>query len=158
MPTTGPRGGRRSLIISLVLSEHLIGLLLGTEDDWPCAFETLVERLGPIEHRGETHTFRVERVKNEPVAHWELEKVRMSLRRSRAQQLQSTLFRALLIGQYAVFYNDPNLINEIEAKFNAVTKEDLQRVARTYFKDTNRTVITTVPKPRGASAPGRTGE
>ena len=27
---------------------HLIGLLLGTEDDWPAAFETLVSRLGPI--------------------------------------------------------------------------------------------------------------
>ena len=27
---------------------HLIGLLLGTEDDWPVAFETLVSRLGPI--------------------------------------------------------------------------------------------------------------
>ena len=37
----------------------------------------------------------------------------------------------------------PNLINEIEAKYNSVTKEDIQRVARTYFKDTNRTVITT---------------
>ena len=100
----------------------------------------------------------VERVKNEPVADWELEKVRMSLRRSRAQQLQSTLFRALLIGQYATFYNDPNLINQIEAKYNAVTKEDLQRVARTYFKDTSRTVVTTVPKPKGAPPAPKPGE
>jgi predicted Zn-dependent peptidase len=51
-----------------------------------------------------------------------------------------------------VYYGDANLINEIEAKYNSVTKEDIQRVARTYFKDTNRTVITTVPKPR-ATAP-----
>ena len=29
-------------------AEHLIGLLLGTEDDWPRAFETLVRRLGPV--------------------------------------------------------------------------------------------------------------
>ena len=27
---------------------HHIGLLLGTEDDWPTAFETLVGRLGAI--------------------------------------------------------------------------------------------------------------
>ena len=56
------------------------------------------------------------------------------------------------LGITAVYYGDPNLINEIEAKYNSVTKEDIQRVARTYFKDTNRTVITTVPKPR-ATAP-----
>ena len=28
--------------------DHIIGLLLGTEDDWPRAFETLLRRLGPI--------------------------------------------------------------------------------------------------------------
>jgi hypothetical protein len=48
------------------LPEHLIGLLLGTEEDWPRAFETLVARLPPVEHGGETHTFRTERILNEP--------------------------------------------------------------------------------------------
>ena len=96
----------------------------------------------------------IERLKTEPVADWELEKVRLSLRNGRAQSLQSTLTRAILLGQYAVYYNDPNLINTYEARINAVTKEDIQRVARTYFKETNRTVITTVPK---AAPPARTG-
>jgi hypothetical protein len=45
---------------------HLIGLLLGTEEDWPSAFETLVERLGPIEWRGEMHELATERIVNEP--------------------------------------------------------------------------------------------
>jgi hypothetical protein len=44
------------------VSEHLIGLLLGTEEDWPRAFEDLVTRLGPVDG----HTFRTERVFNEP--------------------------------------------------------------------------------------------
>jgi hypothetical protein len=47
-------------------SEHLIGLLLGTEDDWPRVFESLVERLGVVEHRGATHTLVTERITNEP--------------------------------------------------------------------------------------------
>jgi predicted Zn-dependent peptidase len=93
----------------------------------------------------------IERVKNEPVADWEIEKVRMGIRRSRAQALQSTLSRAVSLGTLAVYYGDANLVNEIEGKYNSVTKEDIQRVARTYFKDTNRTVITTVPKPRAAA-------
>ena len=45
-------------------------------------------------------------------------------------------------------------INEIEGKYNSVTKEDIQRVARTYFKDTNRSVITTVPKRAPAPTTG----
>jgi hypothetical protein len=46
--------------------EHLIGLLLGTEDDWSTTFERLVGRLGPIRHRGESHELRTERITIEP--------------------------------------------------------------------------------------------
>jgi predicted Zn-dependent peptidase len=95
----------------------------------------------------------LERLKTEPVADWELEKVRMQLRRQRAQQLRSTLFRSILLGQYAVYYDDPGLINQLDAKYAAVTKEDIMRVAQKYFKDTNRTVVTTLPvKKTGPSA------
>jgi hypothetical protein len=47
--------------------EHIIGLLLGTEDDWPRAFETLVRRLGPIDDgAGSTHRLASRRVTIEP--------------------------------------------------------------------------------------------
>jgi hypothetical protein len=49
-----------------VSESHLIGLLLGTEEDWPGAFEALVSRLGPISYRGETHELHTERIVNEP--------------------------------------------------------------------------------------------
>ncbi len=44
------------------MSDALIGLLLGTEEDWPAAFEALVARLGPVAGR----TLRTERLVNEP--------------------------------------------------------------------------------------------
>ncbi|MCL4522395.1 MAG: insulinase family protein [Acidobacteria bacterium] len=94
----------------------------------------------------------VERMKNEPVADWELEKVYAGLRRARAQSLQSTLSRSIQLSNFAIFYNDPGLINTFEAKMHKVTKADIQRVARTYLKDTNRTVIATSPKAAGPGA------
>ena len=48
------------------MPSHLIGLLLGTEEDWPTAYEAILSRLGPIEHRGERHEFPVERIVIEP--------------------------------------------------------------------------------------------
>src|SRR5205085_758028 len=46
---------------------HLIGLLLGTEDDWPSAFEALVRRSAlAIDHDGAAHRFATERITNEP--------------------------------------------------------------------------------------------
>ncbi|HEU4542315.1 MAG TPA: hypothetical protein VFR23_14390 [Jiangellaceae bacterium] len=49
------------------MTNHLIGLLLGTEEDWPAAFETITRRLGPVvDASGETHAFDVERITIEP--------------------------------------------------------------------------------------------
>ncbi|MGH3499514.1 MAG: ATP-grasp domain-containing protein [Nocardioidaceae bacterium] len=45
---------------------HLVGLLLGTEQDWPQAFETLVRRLGTFAYNGSAHTIDTERVRIEP--------------------------------------------------------------------------------------------
>ena len=49
------------------MTEHLVGLLLGIEEDWPRTFEALLGLLGPIESdEGETHTFTSERLTIEP--------------------------------------------------------------------------------------------
>jgi zinc protease len=94
----------------------------------------------------------IEKMKAEAVADWELQKVRMLARRQAAQQLQSTLFRAYRIGELAVFYGDPNLINTTLGKIQNVGKNDIQRVAKTYLTEDNRTVITTLPKPKTEAA------
>jgi zinc protease len=93
----------------------------------------------------------VDRIKAEPIGDWELDKIRMQVRRRQAQGLYSTRTRANTLGQYAVYYNDPSLINSMEVKLSQVTKADVQRVAATYLKETNRTVVTTMPKAKAAS-------
>ena len=48
-------------------TRHLIGLLLGTEEDWPRAFEEILRRLGPVAGTGGTrHAFDTERITIEP--------------------------------------------------------------------------------------------
>jgi hypothetical protein len=48
-------------------TRHLIGLLLGTEEDWPQAFEEILRRLGPVsDARGTRHVFDCERIAIEP--------------------------------------------------------------------------------------------
>jgi hypothetical protein len=46
---------------------HLIGLLLGTEEDWPTAFQEVLRRLGPVTGQdGTRHAFECERITIEP--------------------------------------------------------------------------------------------
>ncbi|HJW62242.1 MAG TPA: hypothetical protein VJ849_01990, partial [Actinomycetes bacterium] len=69
---------------------HLIGLLLGTEDDWPTAFEQYLRRLAPrIELGGETHEVATERVTIEPF------------------DLRQPVRHALVIDRLAYWYDHP---------------------------------------------------
>jgi zinc protease len=95
----------------------------------------------------------IEKVKNGPIADWEIEKAHNSARRSQAAQATSSLARAVQLGEYAMFYNNPNLINTRTDQILKVTAADVQRVAKKYLTKENRSVIITVPKaaaPQGA--------
>jgi zinc protease len=94
----------------------------------------------------------LEKAKSTPIPDWELQKVRMMERRQTAQELQSTLYRAYVIGEMAVIYGDPNLINTRFDKIQNVGKDDIQRVAKIFLTEDNRTVLTTLPKPKAESA------
>ena len=100
----------------------------------------------------------IERLKKEPIADWELQKAKNATRRNFFGGLESSLSRAITLSQYAVFYNDPNLINTRVDKVAAVTKEDVQRVANKYLRDTNRTVVVTMPKAKARLATGTMGQ
>ncbi|MGH3421832.1 MAG: hypothetical protein ACRDOD_19830, partial [Streptosporangiaceae bacterium] len=51
----------------MTTARHTIGLLLGTEEDWPAAFEEILRQLGPVEGPdGGTHAFDCERITIEP--------------------------------------------------------------------------------------------
>jgi predicted Zn-dependent peptidase len=100
----------------------------------------------------------IERLKKEPIADWELQKAKNTTRRNFINGLQSSLNRAVSIGQYTVYYNEPNLINQRLDKVAAVTKEDVQRVANKYLIDTNRTVVITMPAAKAKPATGSSGQ
>jgi predicted Zn-dependent peptidase len=94
----------------------------------------------------------LEKAKSEAIPDWELQKVHMMERHQTAEQLQSTLYRAYIIGEMASIYGDPNLINTRFDKIASVGKDDIQRVAKTYLTEDNRTVVTTLPKPKSDPA------
>lgn len=97
----------------------------------------------------------LERLRKEPIAEWELQKAKNTTRRAFINNLQSSLSRAITMGQYTVYYNDPGLINTRLDKVEAVTKEDVQRVANKYLRDTNRTVVITTVKSKSERATGQ---
>jgi zinc protease len=95
----------------------------------------------------------IERLKKEGIADWELQKAKNNTRRNFINGMQSSLSRAVQMGIYAVYYNDPNLINTRLDRVEAVTKADVGRAANKYLTAANRTVVITMPKSQGAGGP-----
>jgi predicted Zn-dependent peptidase len=96
----------------------------------------------------------IERLQQQPIAEWELEKAKNSTRFGYLQSIRGAQARATMLGTYTVKFNDPGLINTRVAGFDAVTREDVRRVAKQYLQAKNRTVIVTNPAPPAAATPG----
>jgi predicted Zn-dependent peptidase len=75
----------------------------------------------------------------------ELAKAKRELLIQFIERRRSALRTAVLIGDYAVYFNDPNLINTIQEKRNAVTVEQVNAVVKTYLVSDQRTVVITYP-------------
>jgi len=93
----------------------------------------------------------IARLQKEGIADWELQKAKNNTRRNFINGMQSSLSRAVQIGTYAVYYNEPSLINTRLEKVSAVTKADVQRVANKYLTPANRTVVITTVKAKPAA-------
>jgi predicted Zn-dependent peptidase len=98
----------------------------------------------------------IEAVQKDGVTTQEIEKARTQYLRSQIQSRQSSLYTAIRLGQYTVFFNDPDLINTNFDKFNAVTAEQVKQAAQKYLVASGRAVVTTLPASSQAkSAAGR---
>ena len=66
--------------------------------------------------------------------------------------ISSVLIQELLVSQkvllnYKMYFGETNLINTELDRYLAVTKEDIQRVAKQYYNTNNRVVLHYLPKP-----------
>ena len=83
----------------------------------------------------------------------EVEKARVQFLRGQIQTRQSDLYTAMRIGQYAVYFGDPDLINTVVDKFNAVTADQVKEAAQKYLVPEQLSVVTDLPAaPQGKAA------
>ena len=98
-----------------------------------------------------------ERAANTPVSDTELEKAKNIRLVEFYRQMRTINGRANTIGTYEVFFGDYNKLFDAAKNYSAVTKEDVQRVAKAYFGANNRTVATLIPENGGEGETMRRG-
>lgn len=88
----------------------------------------------------------IERVKNEPIDDKEFQKLRNQIENSFVSSNSTVRGIAESLADYHVYFGDANLINSELERYMAVTKEDLQRVAKKYLDPENRVQLVYLPK------------
>jgi hypothetical protein len=82
----------------------------------------------------------VRKLQKEPVGERELQKVKNQFLADSFRRLQSNFFLLLQLLLYDV-WDDWSYLNESSARIEAVTAEDIQRVANSYFEDSGKNVL-----------------
>ncbi|MEW5847368.1 MAG: pitrilysin family protein [Myxococcota bacterium] len=99
----------------------------------------------------------LDRFKTEPVSDRELQKAQNGLESGFVFSLKRVYSLGMSVGEAQLMGGDWRLVNQRLSRYRAVTKEDLMRVAQTYFTVDNRTLVTLVPEksvePSAAPAP-----
>ncbi len=91
----------------------------------------------------------LDRVKTGGVTDAELEKSKNILLSDFYRTMKTINGKANAIGTYEVFFGDYNKLFNAADDYAKVTKADVQRVAKQYFSDKNRTVATVIPETEG---------
>jgi predicted Zn-dependent peptidase len=85
------------------------------------------------------------RVQKEGVQPGELARAQKLLRAQAARGLAQNFYRGLLVGLFHLKTGDAGRVNRLLQLYEAVTLEEVQRVAQQYLREDNRTVVTLKP-------------
>lgn len=134
------------LFRKLYLEEQVVDVLTGGASDHRDAplFTILARVTDPtrIDDVRDAIIEEIDRLKVEPVDDALLAATKSHLRYAFAQKLDEPASVAEAMGHYLQLTEDPETINRLYRLYDAVTADDIRRLATTYFPESNRTVVT----------------
>jgi len=144
-------GGRSARLQTSLVEQK--ALVLGADADYDRSSQdpplfTLSMRLAPgkkVQDAERALYQEVERLKNQQVSQKELDRAKNLVESSFVYGQDSLFYRAMQLGEYASL-GDWQLILKFIPGIRAVSAADIQRVAKTYLREDNRTVGLLIPE------------
>lgn len=121
---------------------------LSSEDPGLSLMYGIVNMGGDILDLEKAIDMEVEKLQNELITEKEFQKLRNQIENDMISRNSKVERVAESLADYFVYYGDANLINTEIDRYMKVTREDVQRVAKEYFRKDNRVVLYYLPKPK----------
>lgn len=145
--------GRSSRLYKRLVKEEKVAAYVGAFNGYPgTKYPCLMMLLGvptpgnELEDLQEIIDEEVARLKTEPVSEEELEKIKTQAKAGLIYQLDNNMGIAQMLTNYHVRRGDWRALFEEVKAIEAVTAEDIMRVANAYLRDDNRNVAKLLPK------------
>jgi zinc protease len=110
-------------------------------------FYSLVNPTAKVEAVEEALQHEIVRLQNEPPSEQELQRAKNQVEASRVFEQDSNFRHAMLMGQSESIGAGWRRVDQFLERIRAVTAKDVQRVAKQYLSQDNRTVGILVPLP-----------
>ena len=136
----------RDLVYEKQMAVAAGGETLVLEDPGVFFFYTILQGGHTAEEGEKALLDEVQRLQSEPVSAEELAKAKNQIVSSLVFGRETVQQKADAIGYAAVVLGDVSLVNQQLPLYQKVTAEDVQRVARKYFRPENRNVIYMLPE------------
>jgi len=151
--------GESSRLYQKMIYQDQLALWVGgdcfTLEDPGLFFAFAIMQPGHTAEEGQKTLYeQIDKLKEEPVDAKELQKAKNQLEAEFVFGLQSVSAKGQQIGYYQTILGDYAKLFDEANKYQAVTAEDVMRVAKTYFDSKNRNVVVLVPEmPEGMAPP-----
>ena len=133
------------LFQKLYIEEQVVDLLSGgAVDHRDAPLFTIIARITDptrVDYVRDTIIAEIDRMKAEPVDAAVLADTKSHMRYGFALGLDNPATIAETLGHYLQLTEDPDTVNRVYRLYDAVSPDDIQHMATTYFPETNRTVV-----------------
>ncbi len=154
--------GKSSRLYQSLVYEQKNSLAVGAEysllqtDPGLFYFYSLVNPSAKVEGVEEAIQREIIRLQNEPPSELELQRAKNQVEAARVFEQDSNFRHAMLMGQAESVGAGWRRIDQFVERIRAVTAKDIQRVAKQYLTQDNRTVGILIPIPSSSSEPAHT--
>jgi predicted Zn-dependent peptidase len=143
--------GKSSRLYKSVVDEKQKALFAGTfplpTEDPGLALAFAIANMGvAADDLEKAINVEIERVQNELISESEFQKLRNQMESEFINNYSTMAGIAENLANYHVYFGDANLINTELDRYMKVTREDILRVAKEYFRHDNRVVLYYLPK------------